>query len=388
MQDSRSTEGWRAQPASPSAHSSDALSDSNPESLETLRTRIDSLDQQIHQLINHRARIAEQVAIAKRQSEDNPVFYRPEREAQVLRNVMLRNEGPLPDETMARLFREIMSACLALEAPQTIAYLGPAATFTHAAALKHFGHAAVTCPMATIPEVFREVESGSAHYGVVPVENSSEGVVNHTLDSFVGSSLNVIGEVELRIHHQLLVSPKTTVSSISKIYSHQQSLAQCRQWLDAHFPGVERVAVSSNAEAARRIQSEWHSAAIAGETAAEQYGLTILHPNIEDNPSNTTRFLIIGRERIYPSGQDKTSLLIAAPDRSGALLDILKPFANHGISLTSIETRPALPDKWAYVFFIDLAGHQDDPAVAAALKEITPFVKTLRILGSYPRAVL
>lgn len=356
--------------------------------LTQIRDQIDSVDRQIHQLLNQRARLAEHVARSKMATEANPVFYRPEREAQVLRNVMARNEGPLSDETVARLFREIMSACLALEAPQTIAFLGPQGTFTQAAALKHFGHAAVSRPMATIDEVFREVEAGSAHYGVVPVENSSEGVVNHTLDCFIGSTLNVIGEVELRIHHNLLVAPTTRQDAITRIYSHQQSLAQCRKWLDAHYPQAERVAVSSNAEAARRIKSEWHSAAIAGEMAAEQYGLTVLHPNIEDNPNNTTRFLVIGREQIPASGDDKTSLLIAAHDRAGALLDILAPFATHGISLTSIETRPALPDKWAYVFFIDLKGHQDDANVAQALAEIKPLVKELRVLGSYPRAVL
>lgn len=362
-----------------------------PISLADIRGQIDAVDQQLHQLLNQRARLAEQVAHAKMATEADPVFYRPEREAQVLRAVMARNRaagGPLADETVARLFREIMSACLALEAPQTIAFLGPQGTFTQAAALKHFGQDAVSRPLATIDEVFREVESGSAHYGVVPVENSSEGVVNHTLDCFLASPLKVIGEVELRIHHNLLVSSHTRRESISKIYSHQQSLAQCRKWLDAHYPQAERVAVNSNAEAARRIQTEWHSAAIAGELAERQYGLTALHRNIEDNPSNTTRFLIIGREQVPPSGEDKTSLLIAAHDRAGALLEILAPFAQHGVSLTSIETRPALPDKWAYVFFIDLNGHQNDANVAQALDAVRPLVKNLRVLGSYPRAVL
>lgn len=357
-------------------------------SLDQLRQAIDQVDQHIHQLLNQRARLAEQVAKAKFATDSNPVFYRPEREAQVLRNVMARNEGPLENETVARIFREIMSACLALEAPQSIAFLGPEGTFTHAAALKHFGHQAVTRPLATIDEVFREVESGSAHYGVVPVENSSEGVVNHTLDCFIVSPLQVIGEVELRIHHQFLVSPTTRQDSITRIYAHQQTLAQCRKWLDAHYPAAERVALSSNAEAAKRIRSEWHSAAIAGETAAELYQLTILHRNIEDNPSNTTRFLIIGRDPIAASGQDKTSLLVAAHDRAGALIEILAPFAKHNISLTSIETRPALPEKWAYVFFIDLNGHVSDSNVAAALEEIRPLVKEVRVLGSYPKAVL
>ena len=356
--------------------------------LEQLRSDIDSVDQQIQDLLNRRARLAEAVAKAKFATEENPVFYRPEREAQVLRKVMERNEGPLSDATMARLFREIMSACLALEAPQSIAFLGPEGTFTQAAALKHFGQDAIVRPIATIDEVFREVEAGSAHYGVVPVENSSEGVVNHTLDCFKSSSLNVIGEVELRIHHQFLISENTRRDSIKQIYAHQQTLAQCRKWLDIHYPGVERVAMTSNAEAARRIRNEWHSAAIASDLAATMYGLEILHSNIEDNPENTTRFLVIGREKIPASGNDKTSLLISAHDRAGALLEILEPFAKHNISLTSIETRPALPEKWAYVFFVDLEGHIDQPNVAAALDEIRPLVKELRVLGSYPVAVL
>ena len=233
--------------------------------LAKIREDIDSVDQQIQQLINRRARLAEAVAKAKFAAEESPLFYRPEREAQVLRNVMERNEGPLSDVTMARLFREIMSACLALEAPQSIAFLGPIGTYTHSAVLKHFGQDAIVRPLPTIDEVFREVEAGSAHYGLVPVENSSEGVVNHTLDCFKSSPLNVIGEVELRIHHQFLVSENTRKDSIKQIYAHQQTLAQCRKWLDVHYPGVERVALSSNAEAARRIRNEWHSAAIASE---------------------------------------------------------------------------------------------------------------------------
>ncbi|PRD23935.1 UNVERIFIED_CONTAM: pheA [Trichonephila clavipes] len=356
--------------------------------LEQIRDDIDSVDQQIQELLNRRASLAEAVAKAKFAAEDNPLFYRPEREAQVLRKVMERNQGPLSDATMARLFREIMSACLALEAPQSIAFLGPEGTYTHSAVLKHFGKDAVVRPLPTIDEVFRDVEAGGAHYGVVPVENSSEGIVNHTLDCFKASTLNVIGEVELRIHHQFLVSENTRKDSIKQIYAHQQTLAQCRKWLDANYPGVERVALNSNAEAARRIRNEWHSAAIASDIAASMYNLEILHSNIEDNPENTTRFLVIGREKIPQSGNDKTSLLISAHDRAGALLEILAPFAKHQISLTSIETRPALPEKWAYVFFIDLEGHIDQANVAAALDEIRPMVKELRVLGSYPIAVL
>ena len=225
-------------------------------------------------------------------------------------------------------------------------------------------------------------------YGVVPVENSSEGVVNHTLDAFLGSSLKIIGEVELPIHHNFLVAEHTKVDSLSRIYSHQQALAQCRHWLDVNFPNVERIAVSSNGEAARRLQNEWHSAAIAGDVAVAEYGLHKLHENIEDNPGNTTRFLIIGREDVAPSGQDKTSIMVSSPDRAGALIEILEPLRRHGVSMTSIETRPERPNKWAYVFFIDMTGHISDANIAACLDEIRPLVKDLRVLGSYPKAVL
>ncbi len=356
--------------------------------LNELRHQIDDVDQQIQTLLNERATLAQKVATVKKDYEDHPIFYRPEREAQVLKAVMARNTGPIADEKMGKLFREIMSVCLDLEAPQKIAFLGPIGTFTHAAALKHFGKASTTIPLTTITDVFREVESGSAMYGVVPVENSSEGVVNHTLDGFLSSSLKIIGEVELPIHQNFLVAPHTKVESLSRIYSHQQSLAQCRHWLDVNYPNVERVSVSSNGEAARRLKNEWHSAAIAGDVAVAEYDLHKLHENIEDNPGNTTRFLIIGRESVAPSGQDKTSIVVSAHDKAGALIEILKPLSEHGVSMTSIETRPERPNKWAYVFFIDMNGHIDEPNVSAAIEEIRPLVKELRILGSYPKAVL
>lgn len=360
----------------------------NTDEIQAHRRRIDVIDEQIQQLINQRARIAQEVAVVKKNHGDHPIFYRPEREAQVLKAVMARNEGPLSGEKMARLFREIMSVCLELEEPQRVAFLGPVGTFTHAAALKHFGKAATTVSLTTITDVFREVESGNAMYGVVPVENSSEGVVNHTLDAFLSSTLKIIGEVELPIHHHFLVAEHTRVESLSRIYAHQQALAQCRHWLDVNFPNVERVAVSSNGEAARRLQNEWHSAAIAGEVAVAEYGLHKLHENIEDNPGNTTRFLIIGREEIAPSGTDKTSIMVSSPDKAGALLELLQPLYKHGVSMTSIETRPERPNKWSYVFFIDMDGHISDESVSTAIDEMRVLAKELRILGSYPKAVL
>ncbi len=356
-----------------------------------LRNRIDAIDDEIGRLIAARAQCAQEVAEVKkaRLSADAQIlFYRPEREAQVLRRAMERNAGPLSDEEMARLFREIMSACLALENPVKVAYLGPEGTFTQQATLKHFGHSAVALPFSAIDEVFREVEAGAVNYGVVPVENSTEGVVNHTLDNFMGSNLKICGEVELRIHHNLLVSDVTSVNAISRIYSHSQSLAQCRKWLDAHYPKAERVAVASNAEAAKRLKGEWNAAAIAGSMAAELYGLKMLAEKIEDQPDNSTRFLIIGTQAVPPSGVDKTSIVVAMRNEPGALHNLLEPFHRHNIDLTRVETRPSRTGAWTYVFFIDFAGHAQDPVISQVLKEVASRAADLKLLGSYPKAVL
>lgn len=355
-----------------------------------LRDRIDSLDQQIMDLISARARCAQEVATVKitANPEQEVVFYRPEREAQVLRRIKEINPGPLPAEEMARLFREIMSACLALEQPLQVAFLGPAGTFTQAAALKHFGHSVISVPMAAIDAVFREVESGAASYGVVPVENSTEGMVNHTLDTFITSPLKICGEVQLRIHHHLMRAADQQGQPITRIYSHQQSFAQCRQWLDANQHGVERVTVSSNAEAARRAASEPGTAAIAGDMAAELYGLAIISEKIEDRPDNTTRFLIIGRESVSPSGQDKTSVLVSMRNRPGALYQLLEPFHKAGISLTRIETRPSPSGTWAYVFYIDFEGHIEDPVISKLFEKLEEDAVELKHLGSYPVGVL
>lgn len=361
------------------------------EKLLALRNRIDEIDEQIGQLISARAQCAQDVAEVKKAAlpdAEQILFYRPEREAQVLRKAMEQNKGPLSDEEMARLFREIMSACLALENPIKVAYLGPEGTFTQQAALKHFGQSAVVLPFSAIDEVFREVEAGAVNYGVVPVENSTEGVVNHTLDNFLGSNLKICGEVELRIHHNLMVSDVTNTNAITRIYSHSQTLGQCRKWLDAHYPKAERIAVSSNAEAAKRLKGEWNAAAIAGSMAAELYGLTIISQNIEDLPDNSTRFLIIGRQAVPPSGVDKTSIVVAMRNEPGALHNILEPFQRHGIDLTRVETRPSRSGAWTYVFFIDFAGHCDDPIVSQVLKEVASRSADLKLLGSYPKAVL
>ena len=361
------------------------MAEKNP--LLDLRNEIDALDQQIMENISARARCAQSVAEIKEKLGDT-AYYRPEREAQVLRAVMEKNTGPLGNEDMARLFRQIMSACLALEQQIKVAFLGPEGTFTQEAALKHFGDSADTVPKAAIDEVFRDVLAGSCNYGVVPVENSTEGVVSHTLDTFMDSSVKICGEVELRIHQHFMIGPNTNKDNITRVYSHAQSLAQCRKWLDSNYPNIERVAVSSNAEAARRVKGEWNSAAIAGDMSCDLYELDKLWEKIEDRPDNSTRFLIIGREAVGPSGDDKTSIVVSVNNKPGALHDLIEPFRKHGLDMTRLESRPSRSSKWSYVFFIDFAGHQDDPVAAKVLKELAEDVAELKILGSYPQAVL
>ena len=357
-------------------------------SLDQIRDRIDELDKQIQQLINERAECAQAVADIKLKSGNTEAdFYRPEREAQVLRKVLERNQGPLSSEEMARLFREIMSSCLALEQPMRIAFLGPEGTYTHDAALKHFGHSVITVSHNAIDEIFRDVEAGFSHYGVVPIENSTEGVVDHTLDMFLSSPLQISGEVELRIHHCLLAKGDK-LEGIKTVYAHQQALAQCREWLDEHLKDVPRIAVNSNATAARMAADDASVVAIASKAAAELYELNTLACNIEDEPDNTTRFLIIGRESPAPSGRDKTSLLVSTPNRPGGLNDLLKPLADARISMTRIESRPSRRAMWEYVFFIDIEGHKDDENVSAALKVLGDTASILKVLGSYPVAVL
>lgn len=359
---------------------------STGEKLRRLRSRIDVLDEKLQGLIAQRARLAQDIAQVKsRTGQDN--FYRPEREAEVLQKVLARHAGPMPAEHMARLFREIMSACLALESRLRIAFLGPEGTFTQEAALKHFGQFVGTVPLGAIDEVFREVESGNAQFGVVPVENSTEGVINHTLDMFLVSPLKICGEVELRIHHHLLAKSGEATGA-RRVVSHQQSLAQCREWLDANLPGVERTAVASNAEAARLASREPQTLAIAGDSAARIYGLKVVAANIEDRPDNTTRFLVIGDIETAPGGNDKTSLLLSGKNRPGSLHRLLAPLARHGINMTRIESRPSRQSVWEYVFFVDIEGHIKEKKVRAALKALEREAAVVKWLGSYPKAVL
>jgi len=357
--------------------------------LAEVRRRIDSVDEKIHALLNDRARLAQRVGISKTRDGRTVDFYKPEREAQVLRMARERNSGPLRDEEILRLFREIMSACLAQQEPLKVAFLGPEGTFTQAAVLTHFGHSVRSLPLVSIDEVFHEVEAGNADFGVVPIENSTEGTVNHTLDRFLTSPLKICGEVELRIHH-FLMGAMSSLGRIQRICSHPQALAQCRAWLEDHLPNVEQVAVSSNAEGARRARDEKGTAAIAGDTAAEVYGLKVLAAQIEDRPDNATRFLVLGRKLFAPSGEDRTTLLLSVghSDSYGALYRLLEPLAKHRISMTRIESRPSHRRKWDYVFFIDIEGHCEEPHVRAALEALKKRSSLFRVLGSYPRAVV
>ncbi|MDA8329392.1 MAG: prephenate dehydratase [Betaproteobacteria bacterium] len=360
--------------------------------LAVLRGQIDALDTQVLSLINQRALLAQAIGQLKQGA-----VYRAEREAQVLRRIGDLNQGPLPRETVVQLFREIMSACLALERPLSVAYLGPQGTFTQSASIRQFGHAATQQPCVSIDEVFREVEVGNADYGVVPVENSTEGAVNRTLDLLQTTPLHLCGEIELRIHQSLLRKVDGMLNA-AVVYSHAQSLAQCHDWLSLHLPGVVQVAVASNAEAARRAAEDDSALAIAGEQAAETYGLVRLHDRIEDEPDNTTRFVVIARNDVsQASGSDKTSLLMAAPNKPGAIVSLLEPFREHGVSLTKLESRPArhsllstlgAASPWEYVFFVDIEGHREDIPVKLALQAITTEANYVKILGSYPKRVV
>jgi len=357
--------------------------------LEVLRQQIDAVDVRIQALIAERAGLAQQVAVVKGGSGSAVDFYRPEREVAVLRGVIARNKGPLTDEEMVRLFREIMSACLAQEEPMKVGYLGPEGTFSQSAVYKHFGHSVRALPLGMIDEVFSEVESGAADFGVVPIENSTEGTVNHTLDMFLTSPLKICGEVEMRIRQHLL-GTMAGLDKVVRVSAHPQSLAQCRGWLREFLPQAELCPASSNAEGARRARDEDGTAAIAGDAAAEVYGLAKIVADIEDRPDNTTRFLVIGRKLLEASGNDKTSLLLSIKDTddAGALQKLLAPLADHQVNMSRIESRPSRRRKWHYVFFVDIDGHADDGNVAPALAKLRARAQLFRLLGSYPKAVL
>lgn len=363
--------------------------DSNELDLNEIRKRINSIDERLLALINERATFAQQVGIAKGNLGSAVDYYRPEREAEVLRGILERNEGPMRDEEMLRLFREIMSACLAQQEPLKIGFLGPEGTFTQTAVFKHFGHSVRALPFHTIDEIFQEVECGAADFGVVPIENSTEGSVNNTLDMFITSPLKIAGEIELKIE-QHLMGKMAGLDDIERICAHEQSLAQCRGWLREYLPHVELIGMSSNAAGARRARDEDGTAAIGPAVAADVYDLKTLVNNIEDRPDNATRFLVISRTLLAPSGDDKTTILVSTNDTaggSGVLHNLLQPLASNGVSMTRIESRPSRRKNWDYVFFIDLDGHAEESPAKEALQQLQGNCSLFRVLGAYPKAI-
>jgi chorismate mutase/prephenate dehydratase len=350
--------------------------------LKKFRAQIDRIDDELLRLFNERASLAQQIGHAK----GNGAVLRPEREAQVLSRLAQANTGPLPKQGVTQLFTEVMSQCRALEAPLRVAYLGPHGTFSEAAMYQRFGQASAGLPADSIDGVFAAVENGSANYGLVPVENSTEGAVGRTLDLLLSGNLNICGEVLLQVH-QCLLSNEGELSLIRKVYSHPQSFGQCQNWLHAHLPHAERITASSNADAARLAAEEPFAAALAGEQAAGHFKLKVLAANIEDDARNTTRFLVIGKQDVAPSGNDKTSLVMSASNRPGAMHDLLTPFASNGVSMTKMESRPSRAGLWEYVFYVDVEGHQSDAKVAAALEQLKQIASFVKVLGSYPVAV-
>jgi len=356
--------------------------DDIPDQIDGLRQRIDELDERLLALLNQRYEIVRQIAELKRRSGDHA--FRPEREEALLRRLLDRNEGPAPERTVRAVWREILSGARALEEPMRIAFLGPTATFTHEAAINRFGGSAEYLPQPTIADVFEAVERGQVAYGVVPVENSTEGSVTYTLDMLVDTAVHICAEIYMHIHHNLLA--RCAPSDIQVIYSHPQVFGQCRRWLHRNLPEVSQVEVSSTAEACARAAEEPGSAAIAGELAAVEYGLPVREARIEDFSDNITRFLVLGRQQPEPTGDDKTSMMFVIRDRVGALYDSLCPFREHGINLTFIESRPSRRKRWEYYFFVDFAGHVAEPRVRQALEELSEYCQFVKILGSYPRA--
>ncbi|HQN65237.1 MAG TPA: prephenate dehydratase [Methylophilus sp.] len=358
------------------------------ENLKQYRDQIDAIDSKLLELINERAKLARTIGELK----GDGVIYRPEREAQVLRRLQAENKGPLSTEAVSQVFRSVMANCRALEKELSIAFLGPIGTYSEEAALKQFGQGRTAAVCGTIDEVFRTVEAGQADYGVVPVENSTEGAIGLTLDLLLESPLKVCGEVMLPIHHCLL-SMQKDISQITHVFSHAQSLSQCHEWLNKNLSGVQREAVTSNAYAAKMIHDlvstpGTFAAAIASKRAAELFDLNVLAENIEDDPNNTTRFLVLGKQDVAPSGKDKTSLVMATQNKPGAMVGLLEPLAKHGVSMTKFESRPSKQGLWDYVFFVDVEGHEKDLPVKAALDDLRQRASWLKVLGSYPVAVI
>ena len=350
--------------------------------LNKLRKKIDAIDDEILELLNRRSEVVIEVGTIKRAVKSR--FYKPDREREILERLTEQNRGPFPNDALKAIYREILSASVSLEEPLKVSCLGPLATYTHLAALRHFGSSAAFLPVDSIKKVFENVETGKAEYGVVPIENSNEGVVSHTLDMFVDSELQVVAEIIIEISHNLL-SKQTDRSRIRKIYSHPQGLAQCRGWLEANMPGVPVAESTSTAKAAELAAKEPQTAAIASEIAARMYDLSILERNIQDNRRNITRFLVISKEFPHRTGNDKTSIMFSIKHKPGSLYDVLMPFKRTKINLTKIESRPSKRKAWEYIFFVDMEGHIEEKRIRKAIVELSENCLYLKILGSYPQ---
>jgi chorismate mutase / prephenate dehydratase len=355
--------------------------------LKPLRDAIDAIDRQLVGLLSERAKLAVQVGRIKH-AAGAPVF-RPEREAEVLRRIVADNPGPLPADALTHVFREVMSGCRALERQVSVAYLGPPGTFSETALRTAFGASVEGLACVTLDEVFRATEAGSADFGIVPLENSSEGAVSRTLDLLLATPLQLLAEVSVPVHHNLLTR-SGTMDDVERICAHSQALAQCAGWLNLHWPAIERQAVASNAEAARLAAADARVAAVAGERAAHNYGLLTVAAHIQDDANNRTRFAVLGRQTTQPSAppaRDKTSLILSVPNRAGAVVHMLQPLAKHGVSMTRFESRPARVGTWEYYFYVDVEGHVGSPQVAAALAELQQACAFYKCLGSYPAEV-
>ncbi len=353
-------------------------------SLKRLRTQVDKLDQSLLNLLNQRGKLVQHIGALKEKYGQS--IFVPGRERAHLADLKAKNKGPLPDEAVQGLFSEVIHACRNLQKELQVAYFGPEASFSHAAALKSFGRSAALIPVRTISEVFAEVDKGRADFGVVPIENSTGGGVYHTLDMFVESPLSICAELELPVHHYLLGRSSKSLDNVKTLFSHYQALAQCRNWVDAHLPNARVVESTSTAEAALQASKTKGSVAIASKLAADQYGLEILAPRIEDVMQNYTRFLVIGTAEPQPTGNDKTSIMFSIKDRPGALFDILVPFKKFKLNLSKIESRPTRQKAWEYIFFVDFKGHRSESRVQKALELLERSCVFLKVLGSYPRS--
>jgi len=354
-------------------------------SLKKLRQRVDQVDRALLDLLTRRGRLVKDIGAIKERNGQS--IFAPERERELLSRLKEKNHGPLPGDAIESVFREIVHACRNLQKELRVAYFGPQATFTHQAALRSFGRGALYLPMRAIPDVFAEVDRGGADYGVVPIENSTEGIVNHTLDMFMDSRLSICAELELPIRHYLLGHSRTYQGGkgVRALYSHYQALAQCREWVESRLP-VRVIEASSTAEAARLAAEHPRTAAIASRLAAELYGLDVLASRIEDVTHNFTRFLVIGQTEPARTGRDKTSIMFSIKDRVGALYDMLVPFKKYGLNMTKIESRPTRQRAWEYLFFVDFIGHRSEARVQKALALLERSCAFLKILGSYPRS--